>query len=106
MPGGVGPGGAGLASASRGAAGLGKGAKHNSEGLMYNDDVALEELQRRALTAYFETGGDVMPSEPRMHKIKGKRYVSLWRRGKMLVCYRVRNDGKLKRLVRVPEGLQ
>ena len=72
---------------------------------MYNDDVPLEDLQRRALTAYFDSGGDEMPGEPRVHRIKGKRYVSLWRRGKMLVCYRVRNDGKLKRLVRVPEGL-
>ena len=72
---------------------------------MYKDDVPLEDLQRRALTAYFESGGDEMPSEPRVHKIKGKRYVSLWRRGQMLACYRVRNDGKLKRLVRAPEGL-
>jgi len=72
---------------------------------MYNGDVPLEDLQRRALTAYFETGGDEMPGEPRVHRIKGKRYVSLWRKGKLLACYRVRNDGKLKRLVRMPEGL-
>jgi hypothetical protein len=72
---------------------------------VYNESVPLEELQRRALSAYFETGGDEMPSEPRVQKLRGKRYVSLWRRGKLLACYRVRNDGKLKRLVRVPEGL-
>jgi hypothetical protein len=73
---------------------------------MYNEsDMPLEELQRRALSAYFDGGGDEMPSEPRVHKIKGKRYVTLWRRSKMLACYRVRNDGKLKRLVRTPEGL-
>lgn len=73
---------------------------------MYNaDEMPLEELQRRALSAYFETGGDEMPSEPRIHRIGGKRYVTLWRRSKLLACYRVRNDGKLKRLVRLPEGL-
>jgi hypothetical protein len=72
---------------------------------VYNEGVPLEELQRRALSAYFESGGDEMPGEPRVQKVRGKRYVSLWRRGKLLACYRVRNDGKLKRLVRVPEGL-
>lgn len=72
---------------------------------MYNDSVPLEELQRRALSAYFDGGGDVMPGEPRVHRVKGKRYVSLWRGKTMLVCYRVRNDGKLKRLIRVPDGL-
>lgn len=72
---------------------------------MYNTDVSLDELQRRALTAYFETGGDEMPSEPKVHRIAGKQYVSLWRKGKILACYRVRNDGKLKRLVRLPDGL-
>lgn len=73
---------------------------------MYNTaDMPLEELQRRALSAYFETGGNEMPGEPRVQKLGGKRYVTLWRRGKLLACYRVRNDGKLKRLVRLPDGI-
>lgn len=73
---------------------------------MYNtDNMPLEELQRRALSAYFETGGDEMPNEPKVQKVRGKRYVTLWRGRKLLACYRVRNDGKLKRLVRLPDGL-
>lgn len=73
---------------------------------MYNDgDMALDELARRALCAYFETGGGEMPAAPKHQRIRGKRYVTLWKGSRLLACYRVRNDGKLKRLVRLPEGL-
>ncbi len=74
--------------------------------MVYNlDDMGLDELSRRALSAYFETGGDVMPSAPVVKRIRGKRYVLLSKGAKLLACYRVRNDGKLKRLVRLPNGL-
>lgn len=73
---------------------------------MYNhDEMSLDELTRRALSAYFDGDGDEMPTKPEVRKIKGKRYVMLWRGPRLLACYRVRNDGKLKRLVRLPNGL-
>lgn len=73
---------------------------------MYNiDDMALDELTRRALAAYFESGGGELPSVTDVVKVGGKRYVTLKRSGRLLAAYRVRNDGKLKRLVRLPEGL-
>lgn len=67
--------------------------------------MSLDELTRRALSAYYETGGDDLPSSAAVQKLSGKRYVVLIRAGKLLACYRVRNDGKLKRLVRLPDGL-
>lgn len=73
---------------------------------MYNiADMTLDELTRRALSAYFDSGGDELPSVTKLHRIKGKHYVTLRRAGKLLACYRVRNDGKLKRLIRLPDGL-
>lgn len=73
---------------------------------MYNiDDMALDELTRRALSAYFESGGGELPSATEVVRISGKRYVTLKRSGRLLAAYRVRNDGKLKRLIRIPEGL-
>lgn len=73
---------------------------------MYNADDDMDPTVRRALVAYFETGGDVMPTSQAVRKIGGKRYVVLHRGARLLACYRVRNDGKLKRLVRLPVQLQ
>lgn len=73
---------------------------------VYNlDDMPIEEIARRALAAYFESDGDELPTSTNVQKLAGKRYVTLKRAGRLLACYRVRNDGKLKRLVRLPEGL-
>lgn len=73
---------------------------------MYNhDEMPLDEIVRRALAAYYASGGDELPSVTNVQKVKGKRYAVLRRSGKILACYRVRNDGKLKRLIRLPEGL-
>lgn len=72
---------------------------------MYNDDVALDDIQRRALSAYFEMGGDEIPASVKIQKLGGLRYAVLRRSGKVLACYRIRNDGKLKRMIRLPKGL-
>lgn len=73
---------------------------------MYNhEEMPVEEIARRALAAYYETGGDELPSAAKVQRLGGKKYVTIRRAGRVLACYRVRNDGKLKRLVRTPEGL-
>jgi len=73
---------------------------------MYNvDPMALDEVSRRALVAYVKTDGDPLPSSVESTKIDGLKYVVLKRAGKLLACYRVRNDGKLKRLVRLPKKI-
>ena len=72
---------------------------------MYNDsDMGNEEFTRRALSAYFRTA-DVHPSSTVVQRVGGLRYVVLRRGGKLLACYRIRNDGKLKRLVRIPPSI-
>ena len=72
---------------------------------MYNADE-MDDTIRRALAAYFRTGGDAVPTSQTLHKIGRRRYVVLKARTKLLACYRVRNDGKLKLLVRLPDELQ
>lgn len=74
--------------------------------VVYNhEDMALDEIARRALAAYFETGGGDLPKSARVQRLRGKQYAVLRKGDAVLACYRVRNDGKLKRLVRLPEGL-
>ena len=67
------------------------------------------ELQRRALAAYFRTGGDGHP-DPALSTVEehdGKRYVMLRNASGALACYRIRKfDGVLKRLVRIPRELR
>lgn len=73
---------------------------------MYNSDsMPLDEAVRRALSAYFASGGDELPSAATLQKLRGKRYALLRRAGRILACYRVRNDGKLKRMIRLPKGI-
>lgn len=73
---------------------------------MYNtSNMPLDEVTRRALSAYARTDGDPLPTTAGIERHGGLRYVVLRARGKLLACYRVRNDGKLKRLVRLPNGI-
>ncbi len=72
---------------------------------MYNADMATDEVVRRALAAYGWSDGEPLPSSAQLRTIKGLRYVVLSNRSKVLALYRVRNDGKLKRMRRLPEGL-
>lgn len=62
-------------------------------------------ILRRALAAYGWSNGEPLPTSARIETHEGLRYVVLRRNGSVLACYRVRNDGKLKRLVRLPVGL-
>ena len=59
-------------------------------------------LVRRALAAYFRGGDTDPPSSADIEELGGKRYVVLRKGARLLACYRVRNDEKLKRLRRVP----
>ena len=67
------------------------------------------ELQRRALAAYFRSGGNGHP-DPALSSVEehdGKRYVMLRNADGILACYRIRKfDGMLKRLVRIPRELR
>ncbi len=73
---------------------------------MYNlDNMAADILTRRALAAYGWTDGLPLPTSVRRRKLKDLEYVVLYAREKSIAVYRVRNDGKLKRLKRLPDGL-
>ena len=66
-----------------------------------------DQLTSRAMSAYFRTGGSDQPnitlSGKRQHE--GRTYVVLNNVSGLLAAYRLRNDGVLKRLKRVPAGL-
>lgn len=70
------------------------------------------ELKRRALAGYwrFAKPGEQLaaPDATRADviEITGLRYVTLTSNGNILAVFRVRNDGKLKRLVRPPKQLK
>ncbi len=73
---------------------------------MYNiDQMSLSEASKRALAAYYASGGEMLPTSVRMQALKGLNYAVLRRGSAVLACYRVRNDGKLKRMIRLPAGL-
>jgi len=67
-----------------------------------------DEITRRAFAAYFRTDGTDQPTAATsgVEKHGGKHYAVLRNRNGVLACYRVRNDGKLKRLVRLPEEIK
>lgn len=67
----------------------------------------MDDLTRRAFTAYFRTGG-LEPPQPGSATTAhaGKQYVVLRNAGGVLAIYRVRNDGMLKRLKRWPPALE
>lgn len=72
----------------------------------------LDDLTARAFSAYFRTAAaDGAPDQPSaaesgIETHDGLTYVVLRNVRGVLACYRVRNDGKLKRLVRVPAALR
>lgn len=73
---------------------------------MYNlNEMSLDDASKRALAAYYSTGGEELPTSAKVQELNGFSYAVLKRGSKVLACYRVRNDGKLKRMIRVPQGL-
>jgi hypothetical protein len=71
------------------------------------------DLKNRALAAYWRSGrpGEKLaaPSADGVAVVKagGKFYVTLTGADDvLLMCYRVRNDGKLKRMLRIPRELK
>jgi hypothetical protein len=68
----------------------------------------MNEYMNRALAAYFRSGGGAPPDQGRsgLQNLDGKQYMVLRDvQGGPLAVYRVRNDGVLKRLRRLPAGL-
>lgn len=67
-------------------------------------------LTRRALAAYFRSGGDfaAIPSEGNSGLMfhNDKAYIALRNGSDTLAVYRVRNDGILKRLRRWPADVE
>jgi hypothetical protein len=71
-----------------------------------------DDLKRRAFAGYWRF---VRPGQPvasldstraEVTEIRGKLYVSLTSGKVRVAVFRVRNDGKLKRLVRIPHELK
>jgi len=71
-----------------------------------------DDLKRRAFAGYWKYARAGQPhasfdeTEAAVHEIGGKLYVTLTSGKVRVAVFRVRNDGKLKRLVRVPLELQ
>jgi hypothetical protein len=76
---------------------------------MGTNEHAGDDLLRRAYAAWFRYGGTDIPdsSSSRVEKHGGLRYVVLRKKvNGVLACYRVRNNGQLKMLVRLPRALE
>lgn len=70
--------------------------------------ASTKDLENRALIAYMrktaKLGGSIIqPSRPQVTTIGDKKYVLLTNVNGILAVYRVRQDGKLKGLVRWPK---
>ncbi|HVB77452.1 MAG TPA: hypothetical protein VNI34_06590 [Candidatus Nitrosotalea sp.] len=78
----------------------------NPDGWVLLDD---EDTLRRAFAAYFRYSDNAYPIQPANDsyhaEFQGKEYVVLQNANGVLAVYRVRNDGKLKRLRRWPGAL-
>ena len=70
-----------------------------------NDSIDEQDVTRRALAAYFRSGGIDQPANSGVVEHNGKAYVVLENVNGILAVYRVRNDGMLKRLRRWPTDL-
>lgn len=71
-------------------------------------DIAAD-LYNRAVAAMYRT--DPIPQQPAaalsgVEEHDGRTYVVLRNGNGLVACYRVRNDHKLKRLVRLPSGIE
>ncbi len=73
------------------------------------DSASDERLGSRALSAYFRTDTypiiPQQPSEPELWTVDGKYHVVLANSSGILAVYRVKNDGALRRLKRIPACL-
>jgi hypothetical protein len=64
------------------------------------------KLMSRAFAAWFRSGGTDMPAaSSSLWVIDGKHYVTLENVNGLLACYRLTNEGQLKRLKRLPKEL-
>lgn len=64
------------------------------------------ELLRRAMAAWFRSGGTDQPSnDSHVEVLNGLRYVVLVNTNGVLAVYRVKNDGLLRVLTRWPAAL-
>lgn len=69
----------------------------------YVDD---DTLIRRALAAWYRTGGIEQPSEhSHVEEVAGLKYVVLRKATEILAAYRIMNSGALKRLRRLPADM-
>lgn len=70
--------------------------------MTYDED----DLTRRAMAAWFRTGGTDQPSKDSgTEELDGKVYVVLRNVRGVMAVYRVRNDGILRRMKRPPVEL-
>lgn len=67
-----------------------------------------DDLTRRALSAWFRSGGTDYPSTQGsgVEQESGLSYVVLRNDGDILAIYRVKNDGLLRRLRRIPKAFR
>lgn len=71
-------------------------------------DADKDNLISRAISAYYRWGFDPNNNPidtTSLITIKNKDYVICKKDSELMAVYRVRNDGKLKRLKRLPEGI-
>jgi hypothetical protein len=60
------------------------------------------DVCRRALATYLRLRREGMPDRPLLLMYRGKRYAALVNGSRTLAVYRIRNDGMLKHMRRVP----
>lgn len=72
---------------------------------LYNN----RNLESRALSAYLRRGGNELAQpaahQTRVRELAGRKYVTLGNCDGLLACYRVRPNGHLRKLVRVPREM-
>ncbi len=85
-------------------------AKPKKQAALPHDET---DLKNRALAAYWRSGrpGEKLAAPDAdgvaVVKARGRFYVTLTGSDDvLLLCYRVRNDGKLKRMLRIPRELR
>jgi len=70
------------------------------------DGATEGRLGSRAMAAYWRTEqAPQQSSDPGLYKVEGKFHVVLANDGGILAVYRVKNDGVLRRLKRIPKCL-
>jgi hypothetical protein len=70
------------------------------------DGASDDRLGSRAMAAYWRTEQTPQqPNEPDLYTVDGKAHVVLANASRLLAVYRVKNDGALRRLRRIPACL-